>query len=192
MAYDLTPLLNPSSVAIVGVSENASRIGGRLFRYLVKHGFQGTLSLVNPKYKELSGVACYPSVSDIPVQVDCALIAVPEKFALPVLEECAHNGVKAAVVFSSGFAEMGSEGREKQTRLKELARNKDMRICGPNCIGLVNFNHHTALSFSQVLEIDKLVPGNIGLISQSGALGGSLVNRAMDRNIGFEKFIRDI
>jgi acetate---CoA ligase (ADP-forming) len=189
MAFDLSALLNPASVAIVGVSENASRIGGRLFKYLLKHGYQGALSLVNPKYKELDGVKCYPSVTDIPVPVDCALIAVPEKFVIPVLNECADNQVKAAVVFSSGFAEMGTEGQEKQNQLKELARTKNMRICGPNCIGLVNFNDHTALSFSQVLELDSLIPGNIGLISQSGALGGSLVNRAVDMHIGLSYFI---
>jgi acyl-CoA synthetase (NDP forming) len=189
MAFDLSPLLNPASVAIVGVSENASRIGGRLFKYLVKHGYQGSLSLVNPKYKKLSGVKCHSSVTDIPIQVDCALIAVPEKFVIPILNECADNHVKAAIVFSSGFAEMGTQGQEKQNRLKELAKTKNIRICGPNCIGLVNFNKHTALSFSQVLELDTLIPGNIGFISQSGALGGSLVNRARDMNIGLSYFI---
>jgi len=189
MAFDLSPLLNPASIAIVGVSENASRIGGRLFKYLVKHGYQGRFSLVNPKYKELSGVKCYPNVTDIPVPVDCALVAVPEKYVIPVLNECADNDVKAAVVFSSGFAEMGAQGQEKQNRLKKIAKTKNIRICGPNCIGLVNFNSHTALSFSQMLELDTLIPGNIGFFSQSGALGGSLVNRAMDMNIGLSYFI---
>jgi acyl-CoA synthetase (NDP forming) len=189
MADDLSQLLDPQSVAIIGVSENPTRIGGRLFKYLTKHGYKGHLALVNPKYQELNGVACYPSVSDIPVQIDCALIAVPEKFVLSVLSECADSHVGSAVIFSSGFAEMGSDGKEAQNKIKKLARARDLRICGPNCIGLINFSSHTALSFSQLLEIDTLILGNIGFISQSGALGGSLVNRAQDKSIGLSYFI---
>jgi acyl-CoA synthetase (NDP forming) len=189
MTFDLSRLLDPESVAIVGVSENPARIGGRLFKYLTKHGYQGRLTLVNPKYQELNGVACYPSVSDIPFPIDCALIAVPEKYVLSVLSECADSKVGSAVIFSSGFAEMGRAGKQAQNQLKELARTKNLRICGPNCIGLINFNSHIALSFSQLLETDKLIPGNIGFISQSGALGGSLVNRAQDQKIGLSYFI---
>jgi acetyltransferase len=189
MAQELSRLLDPESVAIIGVSENPSRIGGRLFKYLTKHGYKGHLALVNPKYPELNGVACYPSVSDIPVQIDCALIAVPGKYVLTVLSECADSHVGSAVIFSSGFAEMGGSGKEAQNKIKELARTKNLRVCGPNCIGLINFNNHVALSFSQLLEIETLRPGNIGFISQSGALGGSLVNRAQDSKIGLSYFI---
>jgi acetyltransferase len=189
MAFNLSPLLNPESVAIIGVSKNPSRIGGRLFKYLTKHGYGGRLALVNPKYEALNGVSCYPTVSDIPFPVDCALIAVPGKHVFSVLDACADSNVKAAVIFSSGFAEMGESGKEAQHKIKELARKKDMRICGPNCIGLINFNNHIALSFSQLLEIDALLTGNIGFISQSGALGGSLVNRAQDHKVGLSYFI---
>jgi len=189
MTYELSRLLDPESVTIIGVSENPSRIGGRLFKYLTKHGYKGRLTLVNPKYQELNGVACYPSVSEIPFPIDCALIAVPEKYVLSVLSECADSHVGAAVIFSSGFAEMGRSGKEAQNKIKELARTKNLRVCGPNCIGLINFNNHVALSFSQLLEIETLLPGNIGFISQSGALGGSLVNRAQDSKIGLSYFI---
>ena len=189
MAFELSPLLNPESVAIIGVSKSPTRIGGRLFKYLSKHGYEGRLALVNPKYQELNGVTCYPAISDIPFPIDCALIAVPEKHVLPVLRECADSNVKATVIFSSGFAEMGDSGKEAQNKIKKLARTKNLRVCGPNCIGLINFNNRVALSFSQLLEIDNLIPGNIGFISQSGALGGSLVNRALDNNIGLSYFI---
>jgi acyl-CoA synthetase (NDP forming) len=189
MAYELSPLLNPESVAIIGVSENASRIGGRLFKYVCKHGYRGHLALVNPNYQELNGIKCYRSISDVPGPIDCALIAVPEKHVLSVLNECADNHVGAAVIFSSGFAEMGRAGKEAQNRIKTLARTRNLKVCGPNCIGLINFHSRTALSFSQLLEIDTLIPGNIGFISQSGALGGSLVNRAQDKNIGLSYFI---
>jgi acyl-CoA synthetase (NDP forming) len=160
-----------------------------LFKYITRHGYQGRLALVNPKYQELNGVACYPSVSDIPFPIDCALIAVPGKYVLSVLNECADSDVGSAVIFSSGFAEMGRSGKEAQNKIKELARTKNLRVCGPNCIGLINFNNHVALSFSQLLEIETLLPGNIGFISQSGALGGSLTNRAQDSKIGLSYFI---
>jgi acyl-CoA synthetase (NDP forming) len=189
MASGLSKLLTPKSVAIIGVSESPTRIGGRLFKYLTKHGYKGELALVNPKYKELNNVKCYPSISDVPMDIDCALVAVPGKFVLPVLNECADNNVGSVVIFSSGFAEMGSDGKKAQDKLKELAQTKNMRICGPNCIGLVNFNDKTVLSFSQFLEIDSLTPGNIGFISQSGALGGSMANRAQDSSIGLSYFI---
>ncbi len=189
MALDLSPLLKPESVAIIGVSKNPSRIGGRLLNYLTKHGYQGALSLVNPKYTELNGKRCHPSISDIPNSIDCALIAVPGKHVLGVLNECADSNVKAAIIFSSGFAEMGESGRSAQNEIKTLAETTKMRICGPNCIGVINFNDHTVLSFSQLLEMDTLIPGNIGFISQSGALGGSLVNRAQDNGIGLSYFI---
>jgi acetyltransferase len=189
MALELSRLLDPESVAIIGVSENPSRIGGRLFKYLTKHQYKGRLALVNPKYQELNAVVCYPSVSGIPFPIDCALIAVPEKNVLSVLSDCADSNVSSAVIFSSGFAEMGPSGKETQNKIKELARTKNLRVCGPNCIGLINFNNHVALSFSQLLEIETLLPGNIGFISQSGALGGSMVNRAQDSKIGLSYFI---
>ena len=189
MIPELSQLIAPESVAIIGVSESPTRIGGRLLKYLTKHGYKGELALVNPKYKELKGIKCYPSISDVPMKIDCALVAVPGKFVLPVLNECADNKVGSAVIYSSGFAEMGNSGREAQDKLKALAGAKNMRICGPNCIGLVNFNDNIALSFSQFLEIDGFTPGNIGFISQSGALGGSMANRAQDDSIGLSCFI---
>jgi acetyltransferase len=189
MAYELSRLLNPASVAIIGVSKDASRIGGRLLRYVTKHGYGGQLALVNPKYQLLNGVKCYATVSDIPGPIDCALIAVPEKYVLAVLEECADSQVGAAIIFSSGFAEMGSSGKEAQNRIKTLAKSRNLRVCGPNCIGLINFHNRTVLSFSQLLEMETLIPGDIGFISQSGALGGSLVNRAQDKHIGLSYFI---
>lgn len=189
MTSELSKLLKPKSVAIVGVSKDQFRIGGRLLKYLVKHGYQGELALVNPNYPELNGIKCFPTVSEIPFSVECALIAVPFKHVLPVLEECASNHVGAAVVYSSGFAEMGESGRKVQQQLRELARSRNIRICGPNCIGIVNFNESIALSFSQLLETDALKPGHIGFISQSGALGGSITNRAQDLGIGLSYFI---
>ncbi len=189
MHSDLAPLLKPESVAIVGVSKNPTRIGGRLFKYLTRHGYEGRLVLVNPKYEQLNGIDCYPSIADIPFKTDCALIAVPGKHVVSVLTECVQNGVKSAVIFSSGFAEMGASGWKAQEEIRVLAEEGNLKICGPNCIGLINFHRKTALSFSQLLETVTLIPGNIGFVSQSGALGGSMVNRAQDSKIGMSYFI---
>lgn len=189
MEVKIEPLLNPKSVAIVGVSGNPRRIGGRLFKYLSKHGFEGDTFLVNPNYETINGVKCYPRISEIPAPVDCVLIAVSQKHVMPVLNECVDHHVKAAIIFSAGFAETGTEGKQAQKELKNIAKTKHIRICGPNCVGIINFTNKIALSFSQFLETDALIPGNIAFVSQSGALGGSLLNRAQDRKIGLSCFI---
>jgi len=180
-------LLAPKSVAIIGASEDPTRIGGRLISFIYKHGYEGNICLVNPKYENIKGMRCYPSILESPHPIDCALIAVPEKKVTEVLSECGEFNVKSAIIFSAGFAETGDHAR--QAELKKLAADKNIRVCGPNCVGILNFHDGIALSFSQFLEIDALIPGNIAFISQSGALGGSLLNRAQDRGIGFSYFI---
>lgn len=185
--FEMKALLRPESVAIIGASENPARIGGRLLFYLSKHGYKGNVCLVNPKYKDIKETKCYSTILDFPYPIDCALIAVPGKNVFTVLNECADHNVKSAIIFSAGFAEIGDH--EKQAGIKRLAAERNIRLCGPNCVGLINFHDGIALSFSQFLDIETLIPGNIALISQSGALGGSLLNRAQDRKIGFSYFI---
>jgi acetyltransferase len=185
----LDALLKPKSVAIVGVSGDPSRIGGQLLKYLLKFGYKGTIYPINPNYKEVEGIKCYSTVADLPGSVDVAMIAAPEKAVIGSLRECGDSGVKSAIVYSAGFAETGPEGREKQTRMTEIARTSGMRICGPNCVGVINFFNSIALSFSGFLEIEKLRSGKVGFVSQSGALGGSILSRAQDRGMGFSYFI---
>jgi acetate---CoA ligase (ADP-forming) len=189
MKMNLHPLLNPKSIAIIGISNDPSRIGGRIYRYLRKHGYKGDVFPINPKYQEIDGIRCYPDIASIPVEVDVALVAVPEKLVLSVLTEAGKAKVKAAIIYSSGFSELGEDGKEKQQKLKRLAEEYGISICGPNCVGVIGFHNQTAMSFSQFLDISYLIPGNIAFISQSGALGGALLNRIQDRSIGISHFI---
>lgn len=189
MDRSLGALLAPKSIAVVGASDDFGRIGGMLIKYLLKFGYRGKIYPVNPKYEEIAGIQCYPNVRNLPEKADTALIAVAAKLVPESLRECAERGIKTAIVYSAGFAETGGEGRRKQEELREIIRQGEMKVCGPNCIGIVNFTEDIAMSFSGFLEADRLVSGNVGFVSESGALGGSIVNRAQDRNIGFSYFI---
>jgi acyl-CoA synthetase (NDP forming) len=186
---NLNPLLNPESIAIIGVSKDPSRIGGRILKYLRTHGYGGKILLVNPKYEEIEGIKCYPDIASIPFEIDIALIAVPEQLVLSVLEEAGKAKVKSAIIYSAGFSEVGEEGIKKQQELKQISQKNGMAVCGPNCVGIIGFHNKTAMSFSQFLDVPQLIPGHIAFISQSGALGGAILNRIQDRSIGISYFI---
>jgi acyl-CoA synthetase (NDP forming) len=189
MKPDLHPLLNPKSIAIIGVSNDPSRIGGRILRYLRNHGYLGDIFPVNPKHDQIEGIKCYPDIASIPSETDVALVAVPEQSVLAVLEEAGKTKVKSAIVYSAGFSELGEKGRIKQEKMKQVAEESGMMVCGPNCVGIIGFHNKTAMSFSQFLDIPRLIPGEIAFISQSGALGGAILNRIQDRSIGISYFV---
>lgn len=186
---NLDNFFSPHSVAVVGASQEAARIGGRLIRYLVRHGFAGDIYPVNPKYDHIAGLTCYAALADIKPAPDMVLIAVPEKAVAAVLAEARACRIKNAIVYSSGFSETGAEGRLKQEKIRSLALAAGMRVCGPNCVGIINFHDRMAMSFSQFLETSQLIAGPVAFISQSGALGGSLLNRAQDDQVGFSHFV---
>lgn len=186
---DLSAFFNPSSIAIVGASQNLSSIGGRPFFYLKKHGYEGRIFPVNPKYKEIEGCRCYPSLNAIPEKVDLALIVVNYKLVYTMLEQCAQKGVHFVTVFSSGFGEAGEEGREMQKKIAQLAGSTGMRICGPNCQGGVDLYNNTAAAFSGALDVKPLLPGPVGFVTQSGALGYSIFNLSQENNVGFSYVI---
>jgi acyl-CoA synthetase (NDP forming) len=186
---DLRSLLNPQSIALVGVSKDPSRIGGRILKYLRQHEYDGRIFLVNPKYEAIEGIKCYPSIPSIPSPVDVALIAVPEQSVLSVLEEAGKAKVKSAIIYSAGFSELGDKGQARQQEIKNVAEEYEISVCGPNCVGIISFHNKTAMSFSQFLDVPQLLPGRIAFISQSGALGGALLNRLQDAGIGISYFI---
>ena len=189
MRLDLTSLLKPQSIALIGVSKEPGGIGERILRYLTNHGYRGAIFPVNPKYEEIQGRKCYPNIASIPSEIDVALMAVPEQFILSVLEEVGKKRIKSAIIYSAGFSELGAQGQIKQEKIKQVAKEHGILVCGPNCVGIINFHDHIAMSFSQFLDIPKLISGNIAFISQSGALGGALLNRIQDRSIGISYFI---
>ena len=179
----LDPLLRPASVAVVGASNDPTRIGGRPVRYLRAAGFAGRIYPVNPKHEEVQGLAAFPHVAEVPEAVDLAVVAVPAPSVVDTVAACAARGVRAAVVFSAGFAETGAEGRRMQQRLGAIAAETGLRVVGPNCLGVYNSELGCFATFSTTLEDGFPAPGGVALVSQSGAYGSHLSLLARKRNI---------
>lgn len=188
-SYNLEPLFHPKSVAVIGASADLTKISGRPIRFLINHKYPGKIFPVNPKYQEIAGLKCYPAIQAIPEEVDVALIGLPAEVVPDTISQCLEKGVKSAVVFSSGFAEIGGAGAEMQEKLRQLAWKSAFPVCGPNCIGIVNLPERIPLAFTNVLEIEPVVSGPIGFISQSGALGGALFSSAQEMGVGFSYWV---
>lgn len=182
---DLTSYFHPRSITIVGASENFNSIGGKPLRHLLAHGYEGDIYPVNPKYKKIKGLTCYSSVDDIPNDVDVALIAVSQKLIFDVIKQCKHKNVKFVILFGAGFAETGEDGAKLQNNIVEYCLENNMRLCGPNCIGSINVIDSIPMGFSNSFEREAFIPGNVSLISQSGAFGYAIFALAQEENIGF-------
>jgi acetyltransferase len=182
-------LFNPRTIAIIGASDDPTRIGGLPIRFLRQHGYTGKIFPVNPKYKEIAGLSCFPALTDIPEPVDLALIGIPRQLVSEAIKGCAAKRVPFVILFSAGYAEMGEEGRKEQEELRKFVRQVGVRVVGPNCIGIINTHDHVASSFTSGLEIESLIPGAVGLITQSGGIGNCILTRAHDRSIGLSFFI---
>lgn len=182
-------MINPTSIAVVGASTNEKKNGGRLFRYIVENGYSGELYPINPKAEEIKGYKAYPALKDIPGNVDLACVIVPATQVPEVLRECIFKGVKAAIIYSSGFAEIGEEGKKLQDEICELAVQGNIRLVGPNSIGIASPLQNVYTAFGAALETSNKVQGNIGFISQSGAMGSALLSRAWEQGAGFSRWI---
>ena len=179
----LDALLRPASVAVIGASNDPTRIGGRPIRYLRAAGYAGRVYPVNPRHEEVQGLPAFPHISDVPEAVDLAIVAVPAPSVVDTVEACAARGVRVAVIYSAGFAEMGAEGRRLQRRLSGIASETGLRIVGPNCLGVYNSELGFFATFSTTLEDGFPAPGSVALVSQSGAYGSHLSLLARKRNI---------
>jgi acetyltransferase len=192
---DLSPLIAPKSVAIVGASQRGADAnlareprGNRVIRNLNTFGFAGRIVAVNPKYAEVMGYPCYPDVASIPEPVDCLVSAVPNRHVPDLLESAAKAGVRAAVVFAAGFGEIGGEGKARQVRLEALSRDQGFLICGPNCYGVLNVYGKAPL-FASTIPAGFLA-GPVALISQSGGLSTTIANALMlNRHVGLSHII---
>lgn len=180
---------NPASIAIVGASSDFHKPSGRPLAALLKRGYRGKLFPVNPRYKEINGIECYPSILDVPEEVDLVIIGIPADMVLDVLVQCAEKKVKAVIIFSSGFAEVGPEGKALQQKITDLARRHKIRICGPNCFGLINLNTSVMASFANIVELEPVSPKTLGFVTQSGAFGAMIYTQALQRGVGFSSFI---
>lgn len=182
-------LLAPESIAVVGASSTRAKQGGRLFHYLVKHGFAGRLYAVNPARSEVMGKPSVPTVDDLPETPDLVCIAVPADAASEVLDACGRKGVRSAIVYASGFAESGPAGALKEGELAEAARRSGVRICGPNTAGVVNTERALCAAIGMAFEVDEIPRGGVSFLTQSGALGSALLSRCWSQGLGFSKWI---
>ena len=181
----LTPLLAPRSIAILGASNDATRIGGRPIAFMKAAGqFQGAIWPVNPNRTEVQGLTAYPSVAALPETPDVAIIAVPAALAELAVEDLGARGTKAAVMFTAGFAEVDAAGEAAQARMVASARKHGMRLLGPNCLGVFDGRTGYYATFSSSFDSGWPVPGRIGIASQSGAYGTHLYTLARNRGIG--------
>ncbi|MDI9646526.1 MAG: CoA-binding protein, partial [Archaeoglobales archaeon] len=185
---DLSVLFNPRSVAVVGASATIGKFGYNIVWNLKQHGFKGKIYPVNPKYEYVLEYKCYPSVADIPEQIDLAIIAVPAKFVPEVMTQCAAKGVKGVVIVSSGFSEEGEEGAKIEREVIKIAKQNGIRIFGPNTTGILNTDNGLITSFALLPYIKR---GNIGIIAQTGLFLGLLMEIVATNHpsLGFSKIV---
>lgn len=189
-SHPLEALISPRSIAIIGASDDPRRIGGRPIQYLQKAGYEGTIYPINPKRETVQGIKAYPQIGAVPGVVDCAIVAVAAEQVLETVRACADHGVRSVIIFSSGFAEVGAEGKAAQAELTDIARRTGMRIVGPNVVGLYNAAKSTFLTFSGAVEPAVGAPASrISIVSQSGGFAGYLLAIAEERALRFGKWI---
>ncbi|MCC7486766.1 MAG: CoA-binding protein [Burkholderiales bacterium] len=175
MRTDLERFFNPESIAIVGASQDLSTISGQPLKFLKSHGYGGRLYPVNPRYAEVAGTRCYPSVAALPEVPELALVLVNAARVADVLEQCGAAGVPYAIVFSSGFAEMGGAGETRQAAIAAIARRHGIGVVGPNCQGMISVANRVFAGFGSVFNADY-EPGTVSMVSQSGGFGFSVMN----------------
>ena len=185
----LNTLFEPRSVAILGASSDPLKLGGRPIRFMKESGFKGKIYPVNPKNAEIQGLKAYPGVTDIPGEVDQAIIILPAKFCAQAIKDCAAKGIRMIQLFSSGFAEEGEHGKAMQEEVMQIARDNGIRILGPNCLGVVGVSNRFFATFSTALEALEPSPGKIAVATQSGAFGSCAYSIAIQRGMGLSRIV---
>lgn len=180
-------IFSPQSVAVVGASTTPGKVGHDIFANILRGRYQGTLYPVNPSARSVLSVRAYASITEIPDNVDLAMIILPPNRAVGAIEEAIRKGVKGVVVVSAGFREVGAEGRAIEDRLVAMCREAGVRMVGPNCLGVIN--PHASVRLNASFSARMPNPGNISFISQSGALCTAVLDFAAARDFGFSKFI---
>jgi acyl-CoA synthetase (NDP forming) len=180
----LTCAVAPRSIAVIGASENANKIGGRPILYMKRHGFRGAIYPVNPNRNEIQGLKSYPSLAALPEVPELVLVIVSGDAAVAAVDECAARGVRIAVVLASGFGETGEQGRAVQRAMTERARAAGMRIAGPNTQGLANFGTGAIANFSTLFIEIEPKDGPVAVVSQSGGMSQVMYGLMRGRGIG--------
>jgi acetyltransferase len=181
----LDKIFNPDSIAIIGASDEEGSVGYILLRNLIGVGYRGVVYPVNPKKPSVQGIQTYPNVESLPRQVDLAVIATPAKIVPDIVEQCGKSGIQGIIIISAGFKEIGAEGKALEDKILEIKKKYNMRIIGPNCLGVIRPHNRLNASFAAKMAL----PGNIAFISQSGALCTAILDWANSENIGFSNFV---
>jgi acetyltransferase len=184
--HQLDYFFYPESVAIIGASSNPKKAGNALVKNFIDYGFKGQIFPINPQAAEILGLKAYPSLKEVPIDIDLAVFALPAKIVAQTVDECPSKNVKAVIVHSFGFAESGPGGKAYQDKLVSVARSNNMRVVGPNCQGVMCTESRVPWSRRSTFP-QKI--GGVSVISQSGGGGGSFVNLAHERGIKFNKIV---
>jgi acetyltransferase len=185
VTLNLDKIFDPRSVAIIGASDEEGTVGYALMKNFMELGFEGKIYPVNLRKTEILGLKAYQTIEQIPEPVDLAVIATPAKTVPEIVEKCGKAGIKGIVIISAGFKEIGAEGKALEDRILEIKRKYDLRIIGPNCLGVIRPSIKLNATF--INRMPK--SGNIAFISQSGALGSAILDLAIHENIGFSNFV---
>lgn len=188
LRYEHQPLgaiFSPKTVAVIGATEKPNSVGRTLLRNLIGNPFGGTVFPVNPKRSSVLGIKAYPTIASVPEPVDLAIVVIPASGVPAAIAECADAGVKGAIVLSAGFKEIGAEGVELERQVLAQAQRGKMRIIGPNCLGVMN----PIVGLNATFAPNIARPGNVGFISQSGALCTAVLDWSFRENVGFSAFV---
>lgn len=187
MIHKMDAIFAPNSIAVLGASTSPGKVGHDIFANLLRGGYQGILYPVNPKAKSVLSVKTYPTITDIDDPIDLGIIILPPTHAMKAVEDSIQKGIKGLVIVSAGFREVGPEGRAMEDKIVAMCREADIRLIGPNCLGVINPVSTVSMNASFSARMPRA--GNISFISQSGALCTSVLDFAGDRDFGFSKFI---
>jgi len=187
MPFSLDSLFRPHSIAVVGASRRPDTIGYQIVDNLLRHGYTGVVYPVNPRARSVHSIPAFPSVSAIPGEVDLAVVVVPKDLVPAVVEDCGTKGVDALVVISAGFKEVGAEGAQREARLAEQTRGFGMRVVGPNCMGILSTD--LAVSMNATFAPSMPPSGPLSFMSQSGAMGVTILDYAAEYGIGIHHFV---
>lgn len=181
---DITPLIDPKSIAIVGASNDELKFGGRPIKYMKDAPFGGPIYPINPKGGIIQGLQAYSDIRDVGKPIDMAVISVPAPLGVDAIRSCAEAGVKSCAMFTSGFAEVGGEGIEWQNEISRIAEDSGMLVLGPNCLGMLTPENWAIGTFTTIFDHGWPKPGGLTIMTQSGAVGGHILVMARERGIG--------
>ncbi len=181
---DLAAFFHPSSIAVIGASESAGKLGHEILKNLLDGGFQGALYPINPKSERILGLACSKNIKEVPDNVELAVVIIPARFVPQAIQDCGEKGVKAAIIISGGFSEAGPEGEQLQQQVAEVAKQYGVQLIGPNCQGVNNPYHPCCASWPLLTR-----KGHVAILSQSGTVGAAMMDWFSFEELGVSSFV---